>query len=36
MNREKNGDGERMIKNSLFPLSLFAIFLGVLLLISGI
>ena len=36
MNREKNGDGERMIKNSLFPLSLFAIFLGVLFLMSGI
>lgn len=28
--------GQRLIKNSLFPLSLFAIYLGVLLLMSGI
>lgn len=32
----QDGNGQRMIKDSLFPLSLFAIFLGVLLLMSGV
>ena len=32
----KDKTGKRIIKNSLFPVSLFAIYLGVLLLMSGI
>ncbi len=36
MNGGERADGSRMIKDSLFPLSLFGIFLGVLLLMSGI
>ena len=34
--RRDGRDGERMIKDSLFPISLFGIFLGVLFLMSGI
>ncbi len=32
----ENGNGDRVIKNSLFPLSLFAIYLATLLLMSGL
>ena len=34
--RRDGRDGERMIKDSLFPISFFGIFLGVLFLMSGI
>ena len=34
--RKQEQKGERIIRNSLFPVSLFGIFLGVLLLMSGI
>lgn len=33
---QEGGEGRRVIKDSLFPVSLFAIFLGVLLLMSGV
>ena len=36
MNRNSRNTGEPIIKDSLFPISLFAIFLGVLFLMSGI
>ena len=34
--RREEKTGQRTVKNSLFPLSLFGIFLGVLFLMSGI
>ena len=34
--KKRDSNGQRVIKDSLFPLSLFGIFLGVLFLMSGI